>query len=81
MLDREPDPPPPSGPELAERYAAATYRKPDGSQLPRMLELRDREHLCGTCYHAGICKHAPDPQADELLVVISRCLAYEPTST
>ena len=54
-------------------------RDSDGQAGPSMGELRAEwreQHLCLRCNHHAVCKmaNALDPN---LLVVISRCLAFE----
>lgn len=63
--------------DLNERFASATYKNVDGSIIDNAPERRSSEHICGTCYHALTCKHRPSA-GDELMIVITRCLAYEP---
>ena len=64
--------------DLNARYAAATYKNVDGSQIDSPTDVLFSEHICVNCYHRNVCKHRPDAAAQELLIVISRCLAYEP---
>lgn len=63
---------------LAEQFAHATFRNEDGTEINDIHDVIQREHLCGSCYHRAVCKHAPDQHGRELLVVVSRCLEFSP---
>lgn len=83
-LDAE-DETPPAAPSLSEGlelnhdYAAATFRSTGGIPMSddEVADIHSREHICASCYHRHICRYAPrDP---EIVIVVSRCAAYEPS--